>query len=160
MTHAPGQGWANFIPFLGWFGPYHLPSFYIDRFEVTNAEYQRFVDAGGYQRRDYWREPFVEGGRELRWEDAMRRLRDSTGRAGPSTWTAGHYPEGRGNFPVSGVSWDEAAAYAVWADKALPAMAQWYYAAPPMVAAATVQSSNISREHIAPVGAFRGVGPF
>ena len=160
MTYAPGQGWANFIAFVGWVGPYHLPSFYIDRFEVTNAEYQRFVDAGGYQRRDYWREPFVEGGRELRWEDAMRRLRDSTGRAGPSTWTAGHYPEGRGNFPVSGVSWYEAAAYAVWADKALPAMAQWYYAAPPMVAAATVQSSNISREHIAPVGAFRGVGPF
>ena len=160
MTYAPGRGWADFIAFVGWVGPYHLPSFYIDRFEVTNRDYQRFVDAGGYQRRDYWREPFVEGGRELAWEDAMRRLRDSAGRAGPSTWTAGHYPEGRGGYPVSGVSWYEAAAYAVWAGKTLPAMAQWYYSAPPTVAAVTVQSSNISRERIAPVGAFSGVGPF
>ena len=160
MTYVPGNGWADFIAFVGWVGPYQLPSFYVDRFEVTNRDYQRFVDAGGYQRREYWREPFVEGGRALAWEEAMRRLRDSTGRAGPSTWTAGHYPESRGDYPVSGVSWYEAEAYAEWAGKALPAMAQWYYAAPPDMAALTVQSSNISRERIARVGAFRGVGPF
>ena len=160
MTYVPGNGWADFIAFVGWVGPYQLPSFYIDRFEVTNRDYQRFVEAGGYQRREYWREPFVESGRTLAWEEAMHRLRDSTGRAGPSTWTAGHYPENRGDYPVSGVSWYEAAAYSEWAGNVLPAMAQWYYAAPPAMAALTVRSSNISRERTARVGEFRGVGPF
>ena len=31
---------------LGPFGPYELPAYYIDRFEVTNSEYQKFVDRG------------------------------------------------------------------------------------------------------------------
>ena len=39
-----------------------LDDFWIDRFEVTNRQFKEFVDQGGYRRRDYWREPFVEGG--------------------------------------------------------------------------------------------------
>jgi serine/threonine protein kinase len=160
MVYAGGRMWADFIAFVGWVGPYALPPFYIDRFEVTNREYQRFVDAGGYARREYWREPFDGGGRVIAWEEAMRRLRDSTDRPGPSTWKGGHFPEGYGDYPVTGVSWYEAAAYAAWSGKSLPTMAQWYYAAPPNDASFTVRMSNISRERLAPAGATPGVGPF
>ena len=160
MAYVGGRGWGDFIAFVGWVGPYQLPPFYVDRYEVTNRDFQRFVDAGGYERRDYWREPFVDGDRTLDRSEAMSRLRDSTGRAGPSTWKGGHFQDGRGDYPVSGVSWYEARAYAEWAGKTLPAMAQWYSVAPPSLASFTVRESNISRDGIAAVGTFHGVGPF
>jgi dienelactone hydrolase len=160
MSYAGGRTWLDYIAFAGWVGPYRLPPFYVDRYEVTNREYQRFVDAGGYERRDLWREPFADHANRLGWEEAMSRLRDSTGRPGPSTWKGGHYPAGRDEYPVTGVSWYEAAAYAAWAGKDLPAVSQWYYAAPPYVSSYTVRASNISGDRLAPVGPARGVGPF
>jgi hypothetical protein len=33
----------------------------------------------------------------------MAQFRDTTGRPGPSTWIAGHYPEGAADFPVMNV---------------------------------------------------------
>ena len=48
-----------------------LEDFWIDRFEVTNRQFKEFVDHGGYTRREYWREPFVEGGRSVPWEEAL-----------------------------------------------------------------------------------------
>jgi dienelactone hydrolase len=160
MTYVRGGAYADYIAFAGWVGPYRLPSFYLDRYEVTNREYQRFVDAAGYERREYWREPFTDAGRTLDWAEGMRRLRDSTGRPGPATWKGGHFPAGLADYPVTGVSWYEAAAYAKWAGKDLPAMAQWYYAAPPNVASFTVRASNISGERLVPVRSTEGVGPF
>jgi dienelactone hydrolase len=160
MVYVPGNGFADFIAFLGWVGPFNLPSYYLDRFEVTNRAYQQFVDAGGYANSEFWTDTFMREGREVSRTDAMKLLRDSTSRPGPSTWKAGHFPAGRADDPVSGVSWYEAAAYARWAGKSLPAMAQWYYAAPPDVASATVRESNITRQGVAPVGTFHGVGPF
>jgi eukaryotic-like serine/threonine-protein kinase len=160
MVYASGGNWGDFIAFVGWVGPYRLPPFYIDRYEVTNRDYQRFIDAGGYERREWWTQKFVDGTRVLDWTEAMHRLRDSTGRVGPSTWRGGHYAAGHGDYPVAGVSWYEAAAYAAWSGKSLPTMAQWYHAAPVSVASYTVRESNISREHAAAVGAFRGIGPF
>jgi tRNA A-37 threonylcarbamoyl transferase component Bud32/dienelactone hydrolase len=160
MVFAPARSWGDLIAFVGWVGPYDLPSFYIDRFEVTNKEFQKFVDAGGYERREWWADTLRDGARTLTWAEAQTRLRDSSGRPGPSTWTAGHFPGGRDDYPVQGVSWYEASAYAKWAGKSLPTMAQWYYAAPPEEASYTVRVSNISREHVARGGAFSGVGPF
>jgi serine/threonine protein kinase len=160
MSWVGGGPWFTLIAFIGWVGPYNLPPFYLDRFEVTNRQYQEFVDKGGYERREYWSEKFMQNGHELSWDQAMAVFRDGTGRAGPSTWEAGHYPEGQADYPVSGLSWHEAAAYAAFVGKSLPTLAQWYEAAPPDVAAYTVRASNISRSSLAPVGTFKGLGPY
>lgn len=53
---------------------------------------------------------------------------DRTGRQGPSTWEAGDYPAGEGEFPVSGVSWYEAAAYARFTGRELPTTHHWQQA--------------------------------
>jgi dienelactone hydrolase len=159
MVWVKGGSFFDYVGFLGWVGPYHLPPFYIDRFEVTNRQYQKFVDSSGYQRRKYWDRKFVRRGRELSWDQAMPLFRDGTGRAGPSTWEGGHYPEGQADYPVSGISWYEASAYAAFVGKSLPTLAQWYRAAPPEVATYAVQISNIARSTLAPVGAFKGLGP-
>ncbi len=103
----------------------YITDFLIDRHEVTNREYQRFVDAGGYQKREYWKQPFVRDGRAVPWEDAVALFRDTTGRPGPATWEVGDYPKGHENYPVSGVSWYEAAAYAEFVGKSLPTAYHW-----------------------------------
>jgi dienelactone hydrolase/predicted Ser/Thr protein kinase len=102
-----------------------LPDFFIDRCEVTNRQFKEFVAAGGYRDRKYWTQKFVEGGKELNWEEAVKRFVDQTGLPGPSTWQAGDYPEGQADYPVSGVSWYEAAAYAEFAGKSLPTGEHW-----------------------------------
>jgi dienelactone hydrolase len=160
MVWVRGGSFFDYIDFVGWVGPYDLPPFYIDRFEVTNREYQKFVDSSGYQRRKYWDRKFVQGVRELSWEQAMALFRDGTGRAGPSTWEGGHYPDRQADYPVSGISWYEASAYASFVGKSLPTLAQWYRTAQPDIATHTVQTSNIARSTLAPVGAFKGLGPY
>ena len=94
--------------------------FFMDRFEVTNGDYEKFVSSGGHKTRDYWRNTFESDGVELPWEEAMAQFTDRTGRPGPSTWTGGVYPVGQRDYPVSGVSWYEAAAYAAFVQKTLP----------------------------------------
>ena len=160
MAYVPGGGWGDYIGFVGMVGPYKMPAFYVDRYEVTNQEYQKFVDSGGYEKKEYWTEKFVGDGRELSWADAMAEFRDTSGRPGPSTWAGGHYPEGKGDYPVSGVSWFEAAAYAVYAKKELPAFAQWYKMAPEEVARHIVPMSNISTNEVAAAGKYSGLGPY
>ncbi|MCJ7446691.1 MAG: SUMF1/EgtB/PvdO family nonheme iron enzyme [Bacteroidales bacterium] len=102
-----------------------LVDFFIGRYEVTNKEYKAFMDAGGYRNREFWKHPFMKDGRKLTWEEAMGMFKDQTGRPGPETWVGGDYPEGQGSYPVSGVSWYEAAAYAEWAGMSLPTSVHW-----------------------------------
>jgi dienelactone hydrolase len=160
MVFVPAARWADAIGFIGWLGPYDLPGYFVDRYEVTNREYQKFVDSGGYANSQYWPAPFTENGHGVSREEAMRRFRDSTGRPGPATWAGGHYPEGRGDFPVSGVSWFEAAAYAAYAGKSLPTVAQWFEMATPETAGYTIRASNISGNALAPIGAYKGLGAY
>ncbi|HWO00582.1 MAG TPA: SUMF1/EgtB/PvdO family nonheme iron enzyme [Blastocatellia bacterium] len=74
-----------------------LGAFYIDRNEVTNAQYAKFVEA--------------------------------TKHKPPANWKGTTLPAGRDDFPVTGVSWQDAVDYATWAGKRLPTEAEWEAAA-------------------------------
>jgi formylglycine-generating enzyme required for sulfatase activity/dienelactone hydrolase len=145
-------------PGMVWIGPGELPAYWIDKFEVTNAEFQEFVDRGGYQDRQHWQFPFIQDGRTLAFEDAMAQLRDTTGLPGPSTWEKGRYPQGRENYPVAGLSWFEAAAFARFKGKSLPTTRHWYEAACPFEASLIVRFSNFDGKESAPVGSHQGIG--
>jgi dienelactone hydrolase len=138
----------------------NLDDYWIDRFEITNRQFKQFVDQGGYQRRDFWREPFMANGRSLPWEEAVARFRDATGQPGPATWRSGTYADGQADFPVGGVSWYEAAAYAAFAGKSLPTVHHWYGAAGLGRFADILMISNFSGSGPAPVGSHHGLGPF
>jgi formylglycine-generating enzyme required for sulfatase activity len=101
--------------------PYHqvdLPDYWIGRFPVTNAEYQAFIEGGGYQTRAYW----TEAG--WGWKGD---------RTQPAYWTDEEY--GGPRQPVLGVSWYEAVAYCRWLSAStgqeyrLPSEAEWEKAA-------------------------------
>ncbi len=135
--------------------------FWLDQFEVSNRKYQEFVNAGGYRKREFWQEPFLRDGAVLSWETASDLFRDQTGRPSPATWELGNYPEGKADFPVTGVSWYEAAAYARYAGKSLPTYAHWSRAArTEWLYADTTLVSNFSSKGLSPVGSYRGLGRF
>jgi pimeloyl-ACP methyl ester carboxylesterase len=141
--------------------PMEVEGFWIDKHEVTNGMFKEFVDAGGYDRREYWEETvFDEDGRELPWEEAAVRFRDTTGRAGPAGWELGAFTEAQVDYPVGGVSWYEAVAYCSFAEKRLPTVYDWYKAAAQAQLSDILQYSNFGTEGPAPVGGYRGLGPY
>lgn len=143
--------------------PVELADFWLDRHEVTNRAYKAFVDAGGYERADYWQEPFERDGVTLTWTEAMALFRDATGRPGPATWELGAHPDGQGDLPVGGVSWFEAAAYARFAGKALPTFYHWYKATDLGLRfhfADIVELSNFGGKGPVTVGSLAGTSPY
>ncbi len=103
--------------------------FWVDRYEVTNRQYKAFVEAGGYRRPEFWRQPILKDGRTIPFAEAVAMFKDATGRPGPSTWAQGSYATGQDDLPVGGVSWYEAAAYAAFMGRSLPTAYHWYWAA-------------------------------
>jgi dienelactone hydrolase len=132
-----------------------LPDFFVDRYEVTNREYRKFVDGGGYRDLRYWKQAFVRDGRMLSFPDAMKILVDRTGQPGPSTWETGEYPEGQDDLPVTGVSWYEAAAYAEFAGKTLPTVSHWLVATGHYFE----RVQDVFGRLLIPMSNFRGKGP-
>lgn len=127
--------------------PARVGTFWIDRTEVTNAQFEAFVAATGYKTlaergidpkryRELPPEAFVPGSMVF-VEPAT-----SAQRADDTQWWAfvpgadWRHPEGprssiagRENRPVVQVTFDDAKAYAVWLGRDLPTEAEWEYAA-------------------------------
>ena len=106
-----------------------LDDFFIDKYEVSNAEYKEFIDAGGYAKPEFWTHPFLKDGKTLSFDAAMRLFTDRTGLPGPRGWSGQNIPEGKAGHPVTDVTWYEAAAYAAFRAKTLPSVFQWEKAA-------------------------------
>jgi formylglycine-generating enzyme required for sulfatase activity/dienelactone hydrolase len=160
MVWVPGGDDPLVIPGLEHVEPPALTGFWIDRTEVTNREFKGFVDGGGYETREYWVEPFVRNGQRLSFGAAVARFTDRTGRQGPASWEAGDYPDGEADYPVTGISWYEAAAFAKWAGKRLPTVFHWNRAAGTLLSSHIVPQSNFSGEGLSPIGKYGGIGPF
>jgi iron(II)-dependent oxidoreductase len=97
-----------------------VDAFYLDRYQVTNAQFYQFVKHGGYEQMAIWDAEVLP---------AVLDFVDQTGHPGPRFWRNGRYPRGEDHFPVVGLCWYEAAAYARWIGKRLPTDAEWVKAA-------------------------------
>lgn len=134
-----------------------LEDFFIDKYEVTNRQFMEFVAAGGYEDKKYWKHEFIQDGKKLPWEQAMAEFVDETGRTGPSTWRGGNFLPGQETYPVSGVSWYEAAAFAEFAGKSLPTVRHWGIAAGEYTP--LLHDWSIFRSYFSQKGNFKGEGP-
>lgn len=80
-----------------------IPSFFMDKHPVTNAQFALFMQQSKY-----------------RPKDTINFLHH---------WSKGKIPTGQEKFPVTYVSYEDAQAYAIWANKRLPTEIEWQYAA-------------------------------
>ena len=138
----------------------YVGEFLVDQFEVTNEEYKKFIDAGGYEDKSYWNYPIYIEGNEISWETAMNIFIDKTGKHGPASWEVGSYPDGKENYPVTGVCWYEASAYAAYAGKRLPTIYHWSIITETGHGMGIIPLSNYSKSSTTPVGKMEGISSY
>jgi gamma-glutamyl hercynylcysteine S-oxide synthase len=115
---------------FGWDNEFDLNTatvarFRIDKYMVTNAEFLRFFEDGGYRNPQFW------SADDWQWKERHSISHPAFWNPSGSTWTLrGMFEElpFPANWPVY-VSHAEASAYARWAKKSLPTEAQWHRAA-------------------------------
>jgi serine/threonine protein kinase/dienelactone hydrolase len=160
MEEVPRGGFPLYLPGLDHLETEPTGAFLMDRHPVTNRDFKRFVDDGGYVREEFWREPFSDGERTLPWAEAIARCTDSVGHPGPATWEMGDHPAGAADHPVAGVCWYEAAAYAAWAGKTLPTIFHWNRVAMTFSSALIAPLANLSGRGTVAVGSTRSANRF
>lgn len=160
MVRIPKALTYMYIVGLEQHGPKNVDEFLIDRHEVTNKAYEKFIEDGGYADRSFWKHPIIIDGKEVPFEKAITFFKDKTGRPGPANWEAGTYPDGQANHPVTGVSWYEAAAFATYADKQLPTVFHWGVVAATSRTEYIVPLSNFNGKGSIPVGSLPGISTY
>jgi len=129
-----------------------IDPFVIDKYEVSNEEYQKFVNAGGYTKPEYWDFPAKIKNRIVTFDSAKKLFTDKSGISGPASWITGSYPEGKGKLPVNGISWYEASAYARFSGKKLPSVYHWTRAATVYMGSEIIPGSNFSKIELKETG--------
>ena len=107
----------------------NLDSYFIDKYEVSNAEFKEFITAGGYWKKEFWKVPITKDGKTIPLEEALSLFKDKTGLPAPRSWTNQSFADGKADFPVTDITWYEAEAYAEFRGKKLPTVFQWEKAA-------------------------------
>ncbi|HOZ77906.1 MAG TPA: SUMF1/EgtB/PvdO family nonheme iron enzyme [Ferruginibacter sp.] len=160
MVRIPAKNTPMYIVGLESNGGKDVPSFLMDKYEVSNKEYKAFMDAGGYSNKKYWGNSISQNGKEIPVDAAWLLFTDKTGRPGPANWEAGTYPDGQENYPVTGISWYEAAAYALYAQKKLPTVFHWSVVAETSRTQFIVALSNFNGKNTTAIGSNAGYSSF
>lgn len=97
-----------------------VEAFTIAKYLVTNAQFERFIEAGGYEQRRFWTASGWHKRTEKNWKE-------------PCYWPNAELSDS--DHPVMSVSWYEALAFCAWLSEVtgerilLPTEQQWQYAA-------------------------------
>ncbi len=114
-----GKVWESYIP-AGTSQVFDVGTFEIAKYPITNAQYGKFIEAGGYDQRQWWTDEGWQAKEQNHWVEPLYWL--------DSKWN-------QSNYPVVGVSWYEAVAFCQWLSHltgekiSLPSEQQWQRAA-------------------------------